>query len=50
MFPVGKEQANKDEIYTNLVFYLLGEDFDFSEHINGFRFISPKNMQTFYRV
>jgi hypothetical protein len=50
VFPVGKEQANKDEIYTNLVFYLLGEDFNFSEHINGFRFISPKNSQSFYRV
>jgi hypothetical protein len=50
VFPVGKEQANKDEIYTNLVFYLMGEDFNFSEHINGFRFISPKNVQTFYRV
>lgn len=47
---MGKEQPNKDEIYTNLVFYLLGEDFNFSEHINGFRFISPKNSQTFYRV
>jgi hypothetical protein len=32
------------------VFYLLGEDFNYSEHINGFRFISPKNNQSFYRV
>jgi hypothetical protein len=32
------------------VFYLLGEDFDHSQHINGFRFISPKNAQAFYRV
>jgi hypothetical protein len=28
----------------------LGQDFDHSEHINGFRFISPKNSQTYYRV
>jgi hypothetical protein len=28
----------------------LGEDFDHSERINGFRFISPKSLQTFYRV
>lgn len=50
VFPVNKDQENKDEIYTNLVLYLLGEDFNFSEHINGFRFISPKNSQSFYRV
>jgi hypothetical protein len=28
----------------------MGEDFNHSEHINGFRFISPKNSQSFYRV
>lgn len=28
----------------------MGEDFNHSEHINGFRFISPKNAQSFYRV
>jgi phosphoribosyl 1,2-cyclic phosphodiesterase len=28
----------------------MGEDFSHSEHINGFRFISPKNNQSFYRV
>lgn len=50
VFPVNKDQENKDEIYTNLALYLLGEDFNFSEHINGFRFISPKNSQSFYRV
>lgn len=32
------------------MFFLLGEDFDHSEHICGFRFISPKNNQSFYRV
>jgi hypothetical protein len=47
---VNKDQDNKDEIYTNLVLYLMGEDFNFSEHINGFRFISPKNSQSYYRV
>ena len=45
-----RTQENKDELYSNLVFYLLGEDFAHSEHINGFRFISPKNNQSFYRV
>lgn len=50
MFPVNRTQDNKDELYCNLVFYLLGEDFAHSEHINGFRFISPKNSQSFYRV
>jgi len=28
----------------------MGEDFDHSERINGFRFISPKTSQSFYRV
>ena len=50
VFSVGRSQENKDELYSNLVFYLLGEDFPHSEHINGFRFISPKNSQSFYRV
>jgi hypothetical protein len=50
VFPVNKDVTNKDDIYSNLVFYLLGEDFNHSEHINGFRFISPKNSQSFYRV
>jgi hypothetical protein len=50
IFSVNKTQENKDEIYTNLVFYLLGESFDHCEHINGFRFISAKSAQTFYRV
>lgn len=47
---MGRNQENKDDLYTNLVFYLLGEDFDHSQHINGFRFISPKNNQSFFRV
>lgn len=50
VFSVNRTQENKDELYSNLVFYLLGEDFAHSEHINGFRFISPKNSQSFYRV
>ena len=50
VFPVNKDVTNKDDIYSNLVFYLLGEDFNHSVHINGFRFISPKNSQSFYRV
>lgn len=33
-----------------MVLFLLGENFDHCEHINGFRFISPKSLQTFYRV
>ena len=28
----------------------MGEGFDRAEHINGFRFISPKTEQSFYRV
>ena len=32
------------------MFFLLGEEFDHSSHINGFRFISAKSVQTFYRV
>lgn len=28
----------------------MGENFDHSEKINGFRFISPKSAQTYYRV
>jgi len=32
-----------NEIYTNLVYYLLGEQFDMSERLNGFRFISSKS-------
>lgn len=47
---MSRNQENKDELYTNLVFFLLGEDFPHSEHICGFRFISPKNNQSFYRV
>lgn len=50
VFSVNRTQDNKDELYSNLVFYLLGEDFAHSEHINGFRFISPKNSESFYRV
>jgi len=50
VFPVNKPQDNKDEIYTNLVFHLMGEDYKHSEHINGFRFTSPKNSNIHYRV
>jgi hypothetical protein len=50
VFPVNKNQDNKEDIYSNIVFYLLGEDFDHSEHINGFRFISPKNAGSWFRV
>ena len=32
------------------MFYLMGEGFDKAEHINGFRFTSPKTAQSFYRV
>lgn len=45
-----KAQENKDELYQQLVFYLIGEDFEHSGHICGFRFISPKNGQAHYRV
>jgi len=50
VFPVARSQENKDELYQQLVFYLLGEDFEHSGHICGFRFISPKNGQAHYRV
>lgn len=50
MFAVNKPQENKDEIYTNLVFHLMGENYQHSEHINGFRFTSPKNSNIHYRV
>ena len=50
VFPVPRAQENKDELYQQLVFFLLGEDFPHSEHICGFRFISPKNSQAHYRV
>ena len=50
MFSVNRSQENKDDLYSNLVFFLLGEDFDHSQHICGFRFISPKNSQSFFRV
>ena len=50
VFPVPKSQENKDELYQQLVFFLLGEDFPDSEHVCGFRFISPKNSQAHYRV
>jgi hypothetical protein len=30
VFPVNKPQENREEIYSNLVFYLLGEDFNHS--------------------
>ena len=50
VFPVPRAQENKDELYQQLVFYLLGEDFEHSGHICGFRFISPKNGQAHFRV
>jgi hypothetical protein len=50
VFPVNKTQENREELYTNLVFFLLGEDYEHAGHVCGFRFISPKNNQSFYRV
>ena len=50
VFSVGRSQENREEIYSHLVYYLLGEAFSHSEHINGFRFISPKTAQAFFRV
>lgn len=42
---------NREEIYRSLVFYLIGENYDHSEKINGFRFICTKNPnQAIYRV
>lgn len=45
VFQVAKSDKS-NEIYTNLVYYLIGEQFDMSERLNGFRFISSKSPST----
>jgi hypothetical protein len=42
VFQVAKSDKSND-IYTNLIFYLIGEKFEMSERLNGFRFISSKS-------
>lgn len=50
IFQVSKSQPNKEEIYQQLTFFFLGEDFDRSDKVNGFRFISSKvNNPSSYR-
>jgi translation initiation factor 4E len=43
IFQVPRAQPNKHEIYERLTFFFIGEDFEHSEKVNGFRFISSKN-------
>ena len=43
IFQVDKDQENYQDIYDALFFYLVGEDFEGHERINGFRFISAKS-------
>ena len=48
---MGKTEPKKEQIYEKLTFFLLGEDFDGSDKINGFRFISSKvNNPASYRI
>ena len=42
IFQVSKAQANKEQIYEDLAFFFLGENFERSEKVNGFRFICTK--------
>ena len=42
IFQVPKAQPNKKEIYENFTFKFIGGQFDHSEKVNGFRFISSK--------
>ena len=51
IFQVPKTQPNKEKIYEQLTFFFLGESYDRSEKVNGFRFISTKvNNPSSYRV
>ena len=46
-----KSQPNKKEIYENFTFKFIGEAFERSEKVNGFRFISSKVPNSFsYRI
>jgi hypothetical protein len=48
---VHKNQQNKEQIYEQLTFFFLGENFDLSEKVNGFRFITTKvNNPSSYRI
>jgi len=42
VFQVQKSDKS-NAIYEGLVFYLMGEGFELSERLNGFRFISSKS-------
>ena len=51
IFQVLKTQGNKEQIYQELVFFFLGENFDRSDKVNGFRFITSKvNNPSSYRI
>ena len=43
IFEVPKALPNKKEVYESFTFFFLGEDFEHSDKINGFRFVSSKN-------
>lgn len=45
MFQVPKSEKS-NEIYEGFIFYLMGENFEMSEKLNGFRFISSKTPST----
>ena len=42
VFQIDRTQENYEDLYEALVFYFLGEDYKFSDTINGLRFISTK--------
>lgn len=51
IFQVAKTQPNKEDIYEQLTFFFIGENFDRSDKVNGFRFISSKvNNPASYRI
>lgn len=43
VFQVDKDQENFEDIYQALMFYLIGENFQGHDRINGFRFVSAKS-------
>ena len=46
-----KSLPNKKEVYESLTFFFIGEDFEHSDKINGFRFVSSKNpAKVCYRI
>lgn len=46
-----KTQTNKEDIYEQLTFFFLGQSFDRSDKVNGFRFVTSKvNNPSSYRI